>query len=204
MGASVNGRYASDAYSMEPNIKIGPFVATIKTMSKNVYGDRRYLETSSGELEGTNVSFSETGRQSISIFKNKQEVFRRWGQLGRGLEFAYQELPILDTSPFGYLLGSAWIVFSENGKEVAEVNLNLHNRNWNQDPIIIKVKSNGTEVNYVFRTNRVVMKTEDVQKLFSDADERLLKNANTTFFTQTSFNLYEEFLKLIEPYKQIQ
>jgi antitoxin component YwqK of YwqJK toxin-antitoxin module len=204
MGASVNGRYAPDAYSMEPNMKIGPFVATIKTMSKNVYGDRRYLETSSGELEGTSVSFRETGRQSISIFKNKQEVFRRWGQLGRGLEFAYQELPILDTSPFGYLLGSAWIVFSENGKEVAEVNLNLHNRNWNQDPIVIKVKSNGSEVNYVFSTNGVVMKTEDVQKLFSNADERLLKNANTTFFTQTSFNLYEEFLKLIEPYKQIQ
>ena len=204
IGATVNGRYSSDAYSMEPKMNIGPFIASVKTMSKNVYGDRRYLETSAGELAGTTVSFSETGRQSISIFKNRQAIFRRWGQLGRGLEFAYQELPMLDKSPFSYLLASAWIVFSENGKEVAEVNLNLNNRSWNQDPIVIKVKTNGTEVNYVFKSNGLVMKTEDVQKLFSDADERLLKNANTTFFTQTSFNVYEEFLKLIAPYKQTQ
>lgn len=203
-GAIVEDTYYPEAFKAKWGIEIGPYTAAIKYMTNNVYVDKRNIETIQGEFNGMNLSFSEKGNGSISILKNKQEIFRRWGQLGRDVQFAYQELPNLDTSPFSYLLGSAWIVFSENGKEVAEVNRNWNNRNWNQDPIIIKVKSNNTEVNYVFSTNGVVMKTEDVQKLFSDADERLLKNANTTFFRQTSFNIYEEFLKLIEPYKQIQ
>jgi antitoxin component YwqK of YwqJK toxin-antitoxin module len=207
IGAIIDRDYYPEAFSLKTGIPMGSYTTSIKALYwrvRNSVQNYSTFEAVNGTLDGTDFSFTESGNNTLSVFKNRQQIFRRRGLLGRGIEFAYQELPRLDKSPFSYLLASAWIVFSENGKEVAEVNLNLNNRSWNQDPIVIKVKTNGTEVNYVFKSNGLVMKTEDVQKLFSDADERLLKNANTNFFTQTSFNVYEEFLKLIEPYKQTQ
>lgn len=212
-GAIVGDTYYPEAFKTKWGIQISPYTATIKSMTNNVYGDKRNLETIHGQLIGMDVSFAEKGNRSIILFKNKQKIFRRWRELDRNLEFAYQELPLIDKSPFSYILESAWIVFAANGEEVSEVYLNLsdtQNRNyenklvWNNKPVEIKIKTNGTEAKYVFSNNGVNMSPDEVKKLFADADERLVKNANTTYFTQTTFNLYEEFLKLIEPYKQAQ
>lgn len=201
VGEIIGDTYYPKAFKIQSGIAIGPYTATIKAMTNDVYGYKGNLETIKGSIDSTAISFTETGGQTLTIFRNKEEIFRRWRRLGQEFKFAYQELPIIDKSPFSYLLESAWVVFAENGKEVSEVSNNLNTRNWNQDPIEIKIKTNGTELTYVFSNNGVLMKSDDVRKLFSDADQRFIQQPKTSFFTQNSFNLYDEFLKLIEPYK---
>lgn len=200
LGGMVNNSYYKAAISTQWNVPIAPFTATLKSIATTIdYGSVH--QTLEGKLNEVAVSFVESPKRHLTIFKNNAEIFRRLGQISREFNFAYQELPIIDKSPFSYLLESAWVVFAENGKEVAEVLINLNNRNWNQDPIEIKIKTNGTELAYVFSNNGVLMTSNDVRKLFSDADQRFIQQPKTSFFTQNSFNLYDEFLKLIEPYK---